>query len=69
MIFKLQRPLATNLETPYILIYDQTRKIERFVIYDEETAKIFGDLPKVYVEGKIRDNTLIVDRVVPEQDW
>jgi len=70
MIFKVQRPLASNAQELYCLVYDEHRKHEFHVPYTPELGELFGlHNSKIYVEGSYVNKELIIEEVVDDQDW
>lgn len=67
MIIKLQRPL--NDPSGDILAYDQTRKWQVFLSQTKELLALFGEKPKIYVEGDRRGGKIDIKGVVPDRGW
>lgn len=70
MIFKLQRPLSGGGE---ILAYDRARKRHYVLTSNDTLLSLFGEAHKIFVEAsppvKGQVGGLVIDRVVPAQDW
>jgi hypothetical protein len=71
-IWKLQRPLYTNMPVLEVLAYTEDRKSEAFIpMTDYEIEELFGDNLKLYVKAKVNRKTgmLEVDKILEEQAW
>lgn len=69
-IWKLQRPLYTNMPVLEVLAYTEDRKHEAFIaMTDYEIVELFGDNLKLYVKGKVKKGILVVDKILEEQSW
>lgn len=69
-IWKLQRPLYTNMPVLEVLAYTEDRKHEAFIpMMDYEIVELFGDELKLYVKAKVKKGNLVVDKILEEQSW
>ena len=70
-IWKLQRPLYTNMPVLEVLAYTEDKKRQAFIaMTDYEIAELFGDEFKLYALAKVnRRGILEVKKIVEEQDW
>lgn len=73
-IFKIQKPLVSNLATPEVLAYNKDRSIEVFVPMDSKDIEaLFEDDLKQYWEGHLARSMggthLVLDRQVGDEDW
>lgn len=68
MIFKLQRPLMCT-GAPTMMIYNEDRSIEGQVPMSAEVQALFEDRFRIYAECHEQDTLLMIDHVVPDQNW
>lgn len=68
MIFKVQQSLVTSEGQPQMLIYNEDRSVIIQEPISDEVAKFMGDKLKVYVEGRVWEDNIILDRVVPDTE-
>ncbi len=72
MIFKIQRPLESNMPDPQCLIYneDETVQIETSM---EAMIAFVGPawvrMDKIYVEGDYDGDTLSITKIINPQPW
>jgi hypothetical protein len=74
MIFKIQKPVATNVDPPEVLVYNQDRSITQSIpMPKEDIDAIFGDDLKQYWEAEIIEandtKNLMLRQKVGDQDW
>lgn len=70
MIFKLQLPLASNEDAPPALLYNEDRSILHFVPVTPEVKELFADGEyKIYIKGRLKRGTVLIDEIVGEQEW
>jgi hypothetical protein len=69
MIIKIQKPIVTTEEVPQALIYDRDRTVQLTVPFTD-VEELFGPFQlKVYARAKIKGKNLVIQDVVPDQDW
>lgn len=69
-IVKCQLSLATTLNTPQVLVYNEKHTIHYQTPCDDNWKKIFGDKFKVFRYAHTRaDGVLSIDEPAPWQDW
>lgn len=67
-IFKIQIPLATNVE-PLAMIYNQDKSNMRLVHIGPEITKFMGDSPKKFAVGFFTEENFWIKEEAPWQDW
>jgi hypothetical protein len=69
-IWKLQRPLATNMPVLEVMAYTEGHEnVSLIPMTDYEIKELFGDELKVYVSGRVINGILHVKKRVKERDW
>lgn len=71
-IWKLQRPMATNMPVLEVMAYTEGKENLAFIpLSEKEIDEIFGDELKIYVKAKVNKHTgiLEVKKRVPDQWW
>lgn len=71
-IWKLQRPLYTNMPVLEVLAYTEGKDNQAFIaMTDTEIHELFGDNLKLYVKAKVNKRTgiLEVDKILGDQSW
>lgn len=69
-IWKLQRPLMTNMPVLEVMAYTEGRENMALIpMTDYEIEELFGDELKVYVSGRVVKGILHVKKRVAERDW
>lgn len=77
-ILKVQRPLASNAEAPFCLVYNRTRSITYHVPFDATLIKIFSDAgnpAKLYMEARLlkdeqaKSYKFQISKIVEAQPW
>lgn len=66
-IIKLQRPL-NDAKGP-VFAYTEGKVLTAFLPQTPELMALFGDKPKVYVEGFLAHGVVIINLVVDDQTW
>lgn len=73
-IFKIQKPMAGNFDTPELLAYNKDRSIECFIPMEQaDINELFGDTLKQYWKGRVVETpsgkNLLLEEQVKEQNW
>lgn len=69
-IWKLQRPLASNEESPLVMAYTKKKtSMAMMPMPNEMVEEIFGEELKIYVKARIVNGILKVKRRVEDQEW
>ena len=66
MIVKLQWPLTGE---PLILVYNKNRSFYSMLPVKKSYQKLFKDKLKIYCKAHVRNGSLIIDKVIKEQNW
>lgn len=75
MIFKVQKPLSSNLSKAPALTYNRGRTVEFTLEVDGSLGQLFAEHgPKVFVEGEAVQHesgrmALLYRKVVPDPGW
>ena len=79
MIFKLQRPLSSNMKYPPCLVYNEDRSIVFEMPMHRELEILFRDEFKIYIDSPIKKldgvplletlSKLFIGEIVEDQDW
>lgn len=74
VIFKLQKPIYSNMEMPEVLCYNKDRSITiSMPMPQEDVALMFGDDLKQYWDAEVivanETNNVILQKRVKDQDW
>lgn len=68
-IFKLQRPLSSNIEDPPALAYNKDRSVTMMLDMTPDMEGVFGDRLKVYVRGQVEGDKLKILEMVGDRPW
>jgi hypothetical protein len=70
MIVKVQRPLASTIADPPVLVYDQYRRCQTQIPMTDELRKRFGDKVKFYCTASPKGPSgVILGQIVPDRGW
>jgi hypothetical protein len=75
VIFKVQKPLSSNLGKAPALIYNEGRAVQFYLEIDESLSQLFAEHGiKVFVDGEALRNesgqrALLIRKVVPDPGW
>lgn len=76
MIFKIQRAITSNIQSPPCLVYNEDRSILFEMPLLPELEELFGEDYKIYIKSNAADpykvelrESLIIGERVADQDW